>query len=62
MGSMRARSLGRHRGKDWVKVDYVFAREAGKQPIGEALVFGEKRGTKPDESQKDVMTIRTDYP
>ena len=62
MGSMRARSLGRRRGDDWVEVDYIFAREAGKQPIGEALVFGEKRGAKPDDSDKDVMTIRTDYP
>ncbi|WP_244846339.1 aromatic ring-hydroxylating dioxygenase subunit alpha [Caballeronia sp. SL2Y3] len=62
MGSMRARSLGRRRGEDWIEVDYTFAREAGKQPIGEALVFGQKRGEKPDASQKDVMTIRTDYP
>lgn len=62
MGNMRARSLGRRRGEDWIEVDYTFAREAGKQPIGEALVFGQKRGTKPDEGHKDVMTIRTDYP
>jgi phenylpropionate dioxygenase-like ring-hydroxylating dioxygenase large terminal subunit len=65
MGSMRARSIGRRRGEDWVEVDYVFAREAGRQPLGEALVFGERRGekrpTRPD-SEKDVMTIRTDYP
>jgi phenylpropionate dioxygenase-like ring-hydroxylating dioxygenase large terminal subunit len=62
MGSMRARSLGRRRGDDWIEVDYVFAREAGKQPIGEALVFGKKRDAKPDADQKDVMTIRTEYP
>lgn len=62
MGSMRARSLGRRRGEDWVEVDYTFAREAGKQPLGEALVFGHKRDTKPDESLKDIMTIRTVYP
>ncbi|VXC04786.1 Ferredoxin [Burkholderia sp. 8Y] len=70
MGSMRARSLGRRRGEDWIEVDYTFAREAGKQPIGEALVFGQKRGEKqaekqgdkPDAPQKDVMTVRTDYP
>ena len=62
MGSMRARSLGRRRGEDWIEVDYTFAREAGKQPIGEALVFGQKRGAKPDETQKDVMTVRTEYP
>ena len=60
MGNMRARSLGRRRGEDWIEVDYTFAREAGKQPIGEALVFGQKRGAKADDSHKDVMTIRTD--
>ncbi len=62
MGSMHACSLGRRRGEDWIELDYVFAREAGKQPIGEALVFGQKRGTKHDSAQKDVMTSRTDYP
>ncbi|AET89303.1 3-chlorobenzoate-3,4-dioxygenase [Burkholderia sp. SFA1] len=62
MGNMRARSLGRRRGDDWIEVDYTFAREAGKQPIGEALVFGQKRGSKPDDGHKDVMTIRTEYP
>jgi renierapurpurin 18,18'-hydroxylase len=61
MGQMRARSLGRRRGDDWVEVDYTFSREAGQQPIGEALVFGQSRqGTK--KKHKDVMTIRTQYP
>jgi len=61
MGKMRARSLGRRRGDDWVEVDYTFSREAGQQPIGEALVFGQNRqNTKVD--HKDVMTIRTQYP
>jgi phenylpropionate dioxygenase-like ring-hydroxylating dioxygenase large terminal subunit len=61
MGQMRARSLGRRRGEGWVEVDYTFARLAGEQPIGEALVFGQSR--KGDDSDdKDVMTIRTDYP
>jgi renierapurpurin 18,18'-hydroxylase len=60
MGKMRARSLGRRRGDDWVEVDYTFSREAGQQPIGEALVFGQSRqGAK---KHKDVMTIRTQYP
>jgi len=62
MGQMKARSVGRSRGEDWVEVNYTFAREEGKQPIGEALVFSQKRGTKPDENNKDVMTIRTEYP
>ncbi|MGG1947320.1 aromatic ring-hydroxylating dioxygenase subunit alpha [Trinickia sp. NRRL B-1857] len=61
MGQMRARSLGRRRGDDWVEVDYTFARMEGKQPVGEALVFG---GAKKDGAQddKDVMTVRTGYP
>ncbi|MDR5750735.1 MULTISPECIES: aromatic ring-hydroxylating dioxygenase subunit alpha [unclassified Caballeronia] len=66
MGRMRARSLGRRRGEDWVEVDYTFAREEGRQPIGEALVFGQKRGKDgsddPEGAHKDVMTIRTAYP
>jgi phenylpropionate dioxygenase-like ring-hydroxylating dioxygenase large terminal subunit len=62
MGQMKARSVGRSRGDDWVEVNYTFAREEGKQPIGEALVFSQKRGTKPDDNNKDVMTIRTEYP
>ncbi|HTH75884.1 MAG TPA: aromatic ring-hydroxylating dioxygenase subunit alpha [Trinickia sp.] len=61
MGQMRARSLGRRRGDDWVEVDYTFAREEGKQPVGEALVFGaSKKNEAPD--AKDVMTVRTGYP
>ncbi|MGN6082162.1 Rieske 2Fe-2S domain-containing protein [Trinickia sp.] len=61
MGQMRARSLGRRRGDDWVEVDYTFARMEGKQPVGEALVFGaaKKEG---DQNDQDVMTVRTGYP
>jgi phenylpropionate dioxygenase-like ring-hydroxylating dioxygenase large terminal subunit len=62
MGQMRARSLGRRRGDGWVEVDYTFAREAGQQPIGEALVFGQKRQRAKEQQHKDVMTIRTNYP
>jgi phenylpropionate dioxygenase-like ring-hydroxylating dioxygenase large terminal subunit len=61
MGQMRARSLGRRRGDGWVEVDYSFSRMAGKQPLGEAVVFGQTRKTSGDEG-KDVMTIRTAYP
>ncbi|MFC0399926.1 aromatic ring-hydroxylating oxygenase subunit alpha [Paraburkholderia rhizosphaerae] len=60
MGQMRARSLSRRRGDDWVEVDYTFSREAGQQPIGEALVFGQSR--QGQKKHKDVMTIRTQYP
>lgn len=61
MGQMRARSLGRRRGEGWVEVDYTFARMAGQQPIGEAIVFGQSRKVGGD-NDKDVMTIRTEYP
>lgn len=61
MGQMRARSVGRRRGDGWVEVDYTFARMAGQQPIGEAIVFGQSRKTG-GENDKDVMTIRTEYP
>jgi phenylpropionate dioxygenase-like ring-hydroxylating dioxygenase large terminal subunit len=61
MGQMRARSLGRRRGDDWVEVDYTFARMEGKQPVGEALVFGQNRNGG-GQNDKDVMTIRTCYP
>jgi phenylpropionate dioxygenase-like ring-hydroxylating dioxygenase large terminal subunit len=61
MGQMRARSVGRRRGEGWVEVDYTFARMAGQQPIGEAIVFGQNRKAG-DNNDKDVMTIRTEYP
>lgn len=61
MGQMRARVLGRRRGDDWVEVDYTFTRMEGKQPVGEALVFGASK--KPgDQAGKSVMTVRTGYP
>lgn len=61
MGQMKARSLGRRKGDGWVEVDYTFTRESGKQPVGEALVFGERRDG-PTKEASDVMTIRTGYP
>ncbi|MGZ2749842.1 Rieske 2Fe-2S domain-containing protein [Burkholderia stagnalis] len=61
MGQMRARSLGRRRGEDWVEVDYTFNREEGKQPVGEALVFGASKQPR-DQADKSVMTVRTGYP
>ncbi len=61
MGQMRARSLGRRRGEGWVEVDYTFARMEGKQPVGEALVFGQNRNSG-GQNDKDVMTVRTEYP
>jgi len=60
MGQIRPRYLGRRLGPDWLEVQYTFARTGGKQPIGEAAVFGGKRTA--DVNDKDVMTIRTEYP
>ncbi len=60
MGQIRPRYLGRQLGDDWLEVKYTFARTAGKQPIGEAAVFGGRR--KGDANDQDVMTIRTEYP
>ena len=50
------------RGEDWIEARYSFARTGGKQPLGEALIFGERRGTEAKHADRDVMTIRTEYP
>jgi len=60
MGQVRPRYLGRRMGEDWLEVQYTFARTAGQQPLGEMAIFGGKRG--PDFNDRDVMTIRTEYP
>jgi renierapurpurin 18,18'-hydroxylase len=62
MGQMRPRFLGQDRGEDWIEARYSFARTGGKQPLGEALIFGERRGTGSKFADRDVMTIRTEYP
>jgi len=62
MGQIRPRFLGQDSGPDWIEARYSFARTGGKQPLGEALIFGERRGTEARHSNRDVMTIRTEYP
>jgi phenylpropionate dioxygenase-like ring-hydroxylating dioxygenase large terminal subunit len=62
MGQIRPRFLGQDRGEDWIEARYSFARTGGKQPLGEALIFGERRGTGAQFADRDVMTIRTEYP
>jgi len=62
MGQMKPRFLG---GKDeptLVEARYSFARTSGKQPWGEALIFGERRDASERYAHRDVMTIRTEYP
>ncbi len=62
MGQMRPRFLGQDRGHDWIEARYSFARTGGKQPVGEALIFGERRAVNTKHDNRDVMTIRTEYP
>jgi phenylpropionate dioxygenase-like ring-hydroxylating dioxygenase large terminal subunit len=59
MGQIAPRYLGRRMGESWLEVDYTFARVGGKQPLGEAAILG-RRGV--SEKQRDLMTIRTEYP
>jgi phenylpropionate dioxygenase-like ring-hydroxylating dioxygenase large terminal subunit len=61
MGQMRPRFRGRRAGPGWLEVDYTFARTAGSQPIGEAAIFGQRR-TVGEGNDRDLMTIRTEYP
>ena len=60
MGKIRPRFIGQRGGADWIEAKYTFARTGGKQPWGEALIFGERRGL--TDGDRDVMTIRTEYP
>ncbi|MBB3881642.1 phenylpropionate dioxygenase-like ring-hydroxylating dioxygenase large terminal subunit [Acetobacter oeni] len=62
MGQMRPRFLGQKREPGMVEARYSFARTSGKQPLGEALIFGERRDTSSKYADRDVMTIRTVYP
>ncbi len=62
MGQIVPRFRGRAGGEDWVEAKYTFAREGGKQPLGEAAIFGQRRGISADDANKDLMTIRTEYP
>jgi phenylpropionate dioxygenase-like ring-hydroxylating dioxygenase large terminal subunit len=62
MGQMRPRFLGQDVGEDWIEARYSFARTAGKQPLGEAAIFGQRRGLNEANAHRDVMTIRTEYP
>ena len=70
MGMMRPRFLGQDRGESregngqgpWVEARYSFARTGGKQPLGEAAIFGQRRKADANAAERDVMTIRTEYP
>jgi phenylpropionate dioxygenase-like ring-hydroxylating dioxygenase large terminal subunit len=60
MGQIAPRYLGRRAGSNWLEIDYSFARTGGKQPLGEAVILGSRRGV--SRVHKDLMTIRTEYP
>ncbi len=62
MGKIRPRFLGQGSGPDWVEARYSFARTEGKQPWAEAAIFGQRRGASEASAERDVMTIRTEYP
>jgi phenylpropionate dioxygenase-like ring-hydroxylating dioxygenase large terminal subunit len=61
MGRIRTVFLDLRRGSNWIEVDYTFARVSGKQSFGERFMLG-KRPAPTAERDKDLMTIRTDYP
>jgi phenylpropionate dioxygenase-like ring-hydroxylating dioxygenase large terminal subunit len=61
MGQIRPRFRGMRTGDTQFEVDYSFAREGGKQPIGEAAILGQRRGVAAGKFH-DLMTIRTVYP
>jgi len=62
MGQMKPRFLGQDRGEDFVEARYSFKRTGGKQPWGEALIFGERRTGEKATLERDVMYVRTEYP
>ena len=61
MGMVKARCLGRRQGENWCEVDYTFTRSAGRGSIGEAAILNAME-KKRDGGERDLMTIRTDYP
>ncbi|MEM7224944.1 MAG: aromatic ring-hydroxylating dioxygenase subunit alpha [Pseudomonadota bacterium] len=62
MGSIKTVFLGLRRGEGWIECDYTFAREGGRQPIGEWFMINRRKAPPKDSAEKDLMTIRTDYP
>ncbi len=61
MGKIRTIFLDLRRGEDWIEADYSFSRIGGSQPWGEKFMLG-KRPPRTEKRQKDLMTIRTEYP
>jgi hypothetical protein len=61
MGQVKPRFRGMRAAPGRFEVDYSFAREGGKQPLGEAAILGQRRGAAAGKFH-DLMTIRTEYP
>jgi len=61
MGGIKTIFLENRQGENWVETDYTFKRNAGKQPLGEKFMLG-KRPTAAGVRDRDIMTIRTEYP
>ena len=61
MGGIKTIFLESRQGPNWVETDYTFKRNAGKQPLGEKFMLG-KRPTDVAPLERDLMTIRTEYP
>jgi phenylpropionate dioxygenase-like ring-hydroxylating dioxygenase large terminal subunit len=62
MGQIRPRFLQQRSGDDWLEAKYSFARTGGRQPLGEAAIFGQRRSAAGGLAERDVMTVRTEYP
>ncbi len=66
MGSIRATVLDLRSGDGWVEADYTFSRLAGKQPLGEKFMIGDRKTSPENQTDQanpiDKMTIRTSYP
>ncbi len=60
MGGVQTFFLGKRCGGNWVEADFSFKRKAGRQPLGEKLILGNR--AEQTETQRDLMTIRTEYP
>jgi phenylpropionate dioxygenase-like ring-hydroxylating dioxygenase large terminal subunit len=60
MGGIQTFFRGKRCGDNWVEADFSFKRKAGKQPLGEKLIIS--RRTEQSDTQRDLMTIRTEYP
>jgi phenylpropionate dioxygenase-like ring-hydroxylating dioxygenase large terminal subunit len=60
MGGVQTFFLGKRCGDNWVEADFSFKRKTGKQSLGEKFIIGQR--AQPAEGQRDLMTIRTEYP